>query len=230
MSQPLHLVFFGDSMCVGQFVSLEKGWVTKVAADLGRLDLGPGASLVVTNSSVNGDTTRLALERMPLAVQRYDAEVVVVQFGFNDCNYWLSDRGRPRVSARAFGANLVEIVERAHAFGARRVVLHTNHPTGRDQEPMKGADVTYQQANERYNDVIRSVARELGPRVALNDLDAAFRERTGGSRDRLLALLQPAPDLLHLSEAGHDLYAALTLPVIARAVREAAAERRGARS
>jgi lysophospholipase L1-like esterase len=230
VTQPLHLVFFGDSMCVGQFVSLEKGWVTKVAAELGRLDLGPGAALVVTNSSVNGDTTRLALERMPLAVQRYDAEVVVVQFGFNDCNHWVSDRGQPRVSPRAFGANLVEIVDRAYAFGARRVVLHTNHATGRDREAMPNAQLTYEQSNQRYNDVIRSVARELGPRVVLNDLDAAFRERTGGRRARLLELLQPAPDLLHLSEAGHDLYAELTLPVIARAVREAADERRAVRA
>lgn len=221
MSTPLHLVFFGDSMCVGQFVSLEKGWVTKVAAALGRLDLG--RPLVVTNSSVNGDTTRMALERMPLAVQRYEAEVVVVQFGFNDCNHWMTDHGNPRVSARAFGANLIEIVERARASGARQVVLHTNHPTGRDQEPMKGTTVAYQRSNERYNDVIRSVAEELGGRVVLNDLDASFQERTGGRRARLLELLQPAPDLLHLSEAGHDLYAELTLPVIEQAIRDAAA-------
>ena len=158
---------------------------------------------------------------MPYDVQSHGVDVLIVQLGMNDCNYWDSDRGNPRVSPGAFAANLEEIVARAVSFGACKVLLHTNHLTGRDSETLPFTGITYDESNQRYNAVIREVAAKADPRiVVLNDLEAAFAEAAADSRDRLLELL--LPDLLHLSEAGHDLYFNRVYPSVKSALLEVA--------
>lgn len=200
----VRVTFFGDSICVGQGVSIHKGWVTRISARLSVLADELGADVVVTNASVNGNTTRQALERMPYDVQSHGVDVLILQFGMNDCNVWASDGGLPRVSPDAFRANLEEIIRRAVRFGAHTVLLNTNHPTGRDDELLPNTTLTYQAHNARYNQVIREVGEHGDDRVVLNDVEARFEALVGDDPGRLSELL--LPDGLHLSEAGHDVY------------------------
>lgn len=203
--QHRHLYFFGDSICYGQGVSIHRGWVPRMAAELYELGFS------VANAAVNGDTTRLALERMPYEIQSHKPEALVVQFGMNDCNYWQTDEGLPRVSPRAFAANMEEIVNRGLAFGARCVFVHTNHPTTRLDDPMPGTGLTYQQSNEQYNQIIRETFADTDERIILTDIETAFKRRAP-TREALAELL--LPDALHLSEAGHDHYLKIVAPVI----------------
>jgi acyl-CoA thioesterase I len=212
----LRVFFFGDSICFGQGISIHKGWVTRISASLSELGKAHGREITVINVSHSGNTTRQALERMPYDVQSQNPDGLIVQFGMNDCNYWETDRGNPRVSPRAFAANLNEIIARATTFGAQRVFLQTNHPTGRDHAPMQHAAITYQTSNAHYNQIIRQVASEQDGGVILNDIEAVFNQHTGGQRNQLCRLLQP--DLLHLSEFGHDLYFKTVCPVIQNAI------------
>ncbi|NIN00286.1 MAG: hypothetical protein GTO24_20070 [candidate division Zixibacteria bacterium] len=212
--------FFGDSICVGQYVSIHKGWVTRVSAALSDLAETHGCKVIVTNSSGNGRTTRQALEVMPYEVQSKHPHLMIVQFGMNDCNYWESDKGVPRVSPKAFAANLEEIITRAFTFGARKVLLNTNHPTGNDKEKMPFTRISYQQSNEQYNQVIREVASSHDTRVVLNDIEKAFTAYAAGIRERLLDLLLPEPDLLHPSDRGHALYFDIVYPVVRDALLE----------
>ena len=85
--------------------------------------------ITIINGSVNGSTTRLALERIGNDLQLQRPDIVLIQFGLNDCNCWISDEGHPRVSPRAYGANLHEIIDRARLFGANTILLATNHST-----------------------------------------------------------------------------------------------------
>lgn len=231
MKHALRVVFFGDSICVGQHVSPHRAWVTQVSRRLERVAAEAGVRVCAANASVNGNTTRLALERMPQDVQKDGVDLLLIQFGLNDANYWQTDGGVPRVSPAAYAANLEEIVARGYAFGARAVLLNTNHPTARDQEPLPHFGQPYERSNERYNGIVREVAARLRDRVTLTDVEAAFRERCAGQREALLGLLQPAPDLLHPNEAGHDLYVEIVGPVVERAlvsVIDARAARRAA--
>jgi len=208
----ISIFFFGDSICFGQGISIHKGWVTRISASLSELGRLRQRDIVVINVSHSGTTTRQALERMPYDIQSQNPDALIVQFGMNDCNYWETDRGNPRVSPQAFAANLEEIITRATTFGARRILLHTNHPTGRDQSPMRHTTLTYQQSNAQYNRIIREVAGRQDGNVVLNDIEAVFNARIGGDRARLLELL--LPDELHLSERGHDLYYETVYPVV----------------
>jgi acyl-CoA thioesterase I len=203
-SAALRIAFFGDSICVGQGVSIYRGWVTRVAGRLDEVATEYGCEIIVINSSVNGSTTRQALERMPYEIQSHGVDILIVQFGLNDCNYWQSDAGLPRVSPAAYAANLREIIERGSRFGAKTIFLHNNHPTMRDGKQFPHSNVTFEESNRRYNAIVREVGGSLGPQVIFTDIEAEFDRFTNQRRDLLANLL--LPDGLHLSAAGHSLY------------------------
>lgn len=205
MTTRLRLAFFGDSICFGQLVSPHHSWVTRLAQRAEQIVSG----IVVQNASVNGDQTRLALERMPKAIQEFRPTMLHVQFGMNDCNVWETDAGNPRVSPAAFGANLAEIIQRGRLFGAITIALHTNHPTTRDAL-LPNVRLTYQEQNAHYNMIIRDIAKAQD--VALVDIEAAWFERIEARKCELADLL--LSDGLHLSEPGHDLYFELVWPAL----------------
>lgn len=222
----MNVLFFGDSICNGQGIAIHRGWVTRLSQSLSDLARLSGENVVVINASVNGRTTRQALETMPYEVQKQAPQVLIVQFGMNDCNIWESDRGNPRVSPLAFEANLLEIISRGRAFGARAIYLNTNHPTGRDQTPLPHCTVSYEAQNRLYNSIIRKVARVAGSDVHFNDIEAVFHKTIGGDRQQLLRFVMP--DLLHLSEEGHDLYYDIVHKPIAICVQQLLHARRAA--
>lgn len=193
-------IFFGDSICHGQHVSVDQTFVHRLARDLQEQT----PNLLVESRSINGNTTRQALERMSYDVTSHHPDAVYVQFGINDANVWATDFGECRVSLDAYRANLAEIVAKSRSAGARRVILGTNHPC------RLGAE--YSARLDRYNDAARSVAAELG--LALVDVARAWPGDPG------LIL----PDGVHLSKPGHDFYYALLKPVILDQVGQAVRE------
>ncbi len=203
-SAPQSFYLLGDSICFGQLVSPHRTWVSRVAEML------PGlltCRVLVQNASINGNTTRQALERMAYDITSHSPDYLLVQFGMNDCNYWETDRGVPRVSKAAFSANLLEIVERALVTGTRHIFLNTNHPS------LKGAfrhlpTQTHFASNREYNEVIRATHRlmmEGKMPVTLIDIEDVWNRRLRGEdAERLEDLL--LEDGIHLSPLGHDLY------------------------
>lgn len=209
----MNLYFFGDSISFGQDISVDLTWVNKMAQQLHQ-QYG-NERITVINTSINGNTTRMALERMPYDIQSHEVDVLLVGFGMNDCNYWVTDKGMPRVSPNAFKANLQEIIDRAFHFGSKQVVLRTNHPSPR-KDYMINTNITYGESNRMYNGIIREVARD-NPQVIFVDIEKEFEEyeRTeGGHKADALTLA----DGVHLSCLGHDLYFACMYPVILQVV------------
>ncbi len=79
---------------MGQKISIHETWASGLSSAISER-LSSRVDLVFQNSSVNGTTTRLALERMGPDVLLYQPSYVLVQVGLNDSNYWESDRGEP---------------------------------------------------------------------------------------------------------------------------------------
>lgn len=225
MPDALKVFFFGDSICWGQGVSPHAGWVGRISARLDLVGLEIGHPVLVANAGVNGNTTRLGLERMHHDVLSHGCDVLLVQFGMNDCNYWRTDSGVPRVSPRAFAANLHEIFDRARASGVRRLFLNTNHPSAR-YSAMPPTAVRYQDSNAAYNELARSVVAERDD-VRLLDVEKRFLEAVKGGGAAIEDLVLPQPDMLHLSLRGHELYFSIVGPEIESAVRELAAPAAG---
>lgn len=212
------ITFFGDSIFAGQGVSIYRGWVTQIAQFVDEYGATTGQDLLVTNSSINGRTTRQALEDMPYSVQSHGVDILVVQFGLNDCNYWATDNGLPRVSMGAFVENLKEIVARGKKFGAQKILVNNNHPTSRSQKIFPGTSITYEDSNRAYSQAIADMAKELGPDIQFQDVYTHFNsltENTNLSIDQFLLA-----DGLHLNQAGHDAYYELMRPVILSAIED----------
>lgn len=170
----MKVVCFGDSITEGQY------------SDVAWPEFLQGVEAV--NKGVSNDTTRMMLERFPTDVQQQKASVVVIQAGHNDANRWETDRGLPRVSADAYGANLREMAHRVRVFGATPVfcTITPTHTTA-----------AYAEDVEFYNTILERVARSED--VLLSDVRVAF-----SGQDLELLLLA---DGLHLSAEGHELYA-----------------------
>jgi acyl-CoA thioesterase-1 len=212
---PIKVTFFGDSTCVGQGVSIYQGWVTKIAKYFDEYGQKINRNILVSNSSINGRTSRQALEDMPYHIQSQGVDILVVQFGLNDCNYWATDRGLPRVSLTGFLENLLEIISRGERFGAYRILLNNNHPTSRDKEIMAGTTMTYETSNAIYNAGIRKLAANLPPFICFQDVESFFKASINEQQPVEKFLLA---DGLHPSIEGHEQYFRLMCPVIQDAV------------
>ena len=208
----LTCVFMGDSITSGQYVAPPRRWTDLVAQRVcGAFERSGDAAPAFHNRGVSGETTRQGLERFPRDLQNLRPDVVTLQFGLNDCNCWDTDRGLPRVSEGAYRANLVEMIARARHFGARQIVLSTNHRTLRRRTLSNGA--TLEEGRLRYNRIVREVAAGTG--VVLCDVAESFEPL---SSDELAGLLLPEPDVLHLSESGHHRYAEVIVPYVRAAL------------
>jgi lysophospholipase L1-like esterase len=203
----------GDSITAGQYVDPERRWTSLVGESLLKQYLPTPINLHFINSGVSGETTRQGLERFPADVQRHRPNIVTLQFGLNDCNCWITDAGLPRVSEAAYRANLIEMIGRAQRFGARHIILSTNHPTLRHKVLMSGDSL--ETRRRRYNEHVREVAGLTG--VVLCDIELSFAHLD--SRE-LAAMLLPYPDRLHLSDEGHRLYANCIQPLVEGATAE----------
>jgi len=209
----LTIVFMGDSITEGQYVHHSLRWTELVSSKLKRsyaARLNPERQFFYTHG-VSGETTRQGLERFPRDVQQFRPEVMTLQFGLNDCNCWDTDLGLPRVSEAAYRSNLVEMIERARRFGVTHIILSTNHPTLRLRKLASGQ--TLEERRLIYNDIVREVSRCTG--VTLCDIDVVFSKY---GKEQLAELLLPEPDVLHLSIAGHRLYAEAVYPLLQSAV------------
>ena len=210
----MKIVFYGDSICTGQKFPINRGWVPRISA---RLESEVNGNLIVSNLSINGRTTREALLTMPREIQSDPPDIIIVQFGMNDCNYWRSDNGIPRISKESFKANLKEIINRCFHFNISDIFVITNHPTSlTDTIPFVG--ISYQQSNEEYNHIILEVCEDER-NLYLIDMEKKFKSNMF-HHDHLPNhyLLS---DFLHLNQHGHDLYYETVYPVIKEVVTNA---------
>lgn len=199
------IYLFGDSICFGQLVSSHKTWPVSLAHELEAFSK-PGLHFLLQNAGVNGDTTRKALERLHFDVTSHNPDYVFIQFGMNDCNYWESDRGLPRVSPAAFMANIEEIIYKCVAAGVQHCFINTNHPSAKGMF-RHFSEKSYDQSNSEYNEYIRTTAFSLQNRfsVQLIDTESTWKQCLDAtSKYQLKDLL--LEDGVHLSEQGHELY------------------------
>lgn len=175
----LKTVVLGDSIAYGQYLEDgEKPWPSLLKAGY------------VVNKGVCSDTTQLMLDRFNDDVAAESPAFVIIQSGHNDANRWDSLGGNVRVTPSEFENNLVELVERSQALDAS-VVLCTITLT-------RKTTTGYEERLHHYDNIIRFVAYETGAELA------DVRETFGREKQVSRLLL---PDGLHLSAAGHRVYA-----------------------
>ncbi len=211
----IRICYFGDSITHGlghdhQGVEITKRWSATVDDALKGHEQR-GVFIYSLNLGENGNTTRNGLERLP-DLYAFRPDLVTVQFGMNDCNYWLSDGGLPRVNPVSFKHNLKEMVEKLFAAGVSRVLLSTNHLIPVEKRMLNGKD--YNENNRYYNSLIREVAQEAG--VSLCDIESLLSD----SKWNKALILDEIGKWIHLSELGNRVYGERILPHIERELLE----------
>lgn len=203
----ISLYLLGDSICFGQLVGSHKTWASQLCQDFESLN-SHDFNFLVQNAGVNGNTTRLALERLHYDVLTHKPNFVLIQFGMNDCNYWYSDFGYPRVSRGAFVENLIEISEKCLASGASGIFLATNHFSKKGFIDVGKKKFSYDESNKEYNVLIRKAYLSLYHNkrpVKLLDNEKFWAEKVDCNKDLIVNDLLLS-DGIHLSEMGHNLY------------------------
>lgn len=209
----VRICYFGDSITLGlghdeRSVAMADRWTARVDRALGALE-PRGVAIVSTNLGVNGDTTRNGLERLK-DVYAFRPDILTLQFGMNDCNFWLTDNGWPRVNPISFEHNLREMIGKTRAAGARAMVLSTNHQIPAVKPMPNGQE--YNANNRQYNTIVRRVAADEG--VALCDIERAFETASFDTQN----FLDENGRWVHLSASGQAVYASAILPFVERAV------------
>jgi len=150
----VRVVCIGDSITSGQYLPSEQAWPAVLAELTGH---------EVLNAGVANETTRQGLERFPRHVQERSPDVVIIQFGLNDCNRWKTDNGLPRVSLGAYRENLIEMVERVQAFNAEPLIY--------DLTPTKKS-AQHRRDRLAYRYVIAEITEEFDVEFISNPLAA----------------------------------------------------------
>jgi lysophospholipase L1-like esterase len=212
--QQISVVFFGDSITEGQYIEHYSRWTDILARALQTSFGGDnGVDIRAFNRGISGETSRQGLMRYAQDVQDISPDVLTIQFGLNDCNHWVTDKGHPRVSQNSFRSNLEEMIDRARIFGSKHITLMNNYRTLRTSTLTGGK--TLEEERVVYNRILKEVAHDCG--VGFFDIDDWFKKI---DEKQYADYLLPEPDLLHLSELGHEHYASGLLPIIQSSIRE----------
>lgn len=191
--QPAFYIF-GDSIAFGQHVDISKIWGVQLAQFLQRKN----HHYILQLTAVNGETSTEAIKRLDYCVLSHNPESVWVQYGLNDANYWVTDKGRPRVEQTKFAENLYYIRDELIAAGVNRVFFGTNHIVAKLMDNPFLPDAYINNAAE-YNNIIRDMKDNT--KCFVVDIEKYFREIFSSPLEYLL------PDGVHLNEKGHTEFA-----------------------
>lgn len=187
------IVFFGDSITYGQYVYPKYIWTTIITNNLNK-----NKDVITFKNAVSGETSRQLLLRYPRDVQEIKPEILTIQCGLNDCNYWQTDKGLPRVSKESYKANLNEMIDRAKIFNINKIIFIGSHPV---TKKIKGL-ITLEESRQEYNKIFKEVAENR--QITYIDIESQF-----DNIDEYLL-----DDGIHLSEKGHIKYAKIIEPFI----------------
>ena len=204
------LYFFGDSICFGQYVSTDRVWTTNISRYLS--ESREFSDVLTQVTAVNGETSREALARLSHCVTSHSPDLVWIQFGLNDSNYWKTDLGAPRVSMASYSSNLEEMIERCMLSGSKKIIIATNHQVTKtlEHEP---SSTKYTDNAKRYNEAVRNLCSSLNSsKLELIDIEIGMRSKFDHPSEYLLS------DGVHLNEFGHSVYFELALPVVSAAL------------
>ena len=193
-----NFVFFGDSIFVGQYISIEKTFVSKTANFFSKTN----NSLIFHNRSVNGCTSRQALERMDFDIFGLSPDIVNIQFGINDCNIWETDFGHPRVSKQSYIENIKEMIDRCLYKKVKYIIINSNHPLNRHKN-LPNSRMSYEQMNTQYSRELTKVFKNYSKQVLFFDIRKEIIKSYHLSQKKYEYLID---DGVHLSQKGHDFY------------------------
>jgi acyl-CoA thioesterase-1 len=128
------LLVLGDSLSAGYGVNQESGWVALLQDDL-----GDGYQII--NGSISGDTTGGGLNRLPLLLERFRPDYVLLELGGND-----GLRGQP---LNLMQRNLLAMIELCRQAGAEPILFGMRLPPNYGRRYSDAFAAVYPQLSEQ---------------------------------------------------------------------------------
>jgi acyl-CoA thioesterase-1 len=128
------LLVLGDSLSAGYGVNQENGWVALL-----KDDLGDGHQII--NGSISGDTTGGGLNRLPLLLEKFSPDYVLLELGGND-----GLRGQP---LNLMQRNLLAMIELCRQAGAEPVLFGMRLPPNYGRRYSDAFAAVYPQLSEQ---------------------------------------------------------------------------------
>jgi acyl-CoA thioesterase-1 len=174
------LVALGDSLTAGWGVTPDEAYPALLAARLRREHY----DYRVVNAGVSGDTSAGGLARVDW-ILRAKPDVVIVALGAND-----GLRGQPPDVTRD---NLLAIVDRLHAHGARVLVAGMRVPTSHGEAYGRNFAAAFAAAGRKADAFMPFLLEGVAARGRLNQADGIHPNAQGHRvvAERLWAYLQP---------------------------------------
>lgn len=114
---PITILVLGDSISAAYGLEEHDGWVALLGNELEKTH--PNTDIV--NASISGETTGGALQRLPVALEKFTPQLMIIELGGNDAL-----RGQ---SLKQMRSNLTSMVSLAREHGAESLILGMRIPT-----------------------------------------------------------------------------------------------------
>ncbi len=181
------IVFFGDSITYGQHINPKYIWTTIITNNLNKKK----KKINSFSNGISGYTSSQLLLILPKYIQEIKPNIITIQCGLNDCNYWVTDKGFPRVSKECYRNNLNKMIDLANKFEIEKIIFIGSHPvTKKILGPM-----TLEKSRQEYNKIFIEVAQNR--KITYIDIESQFEN----INEYLLI------DGVHLNKKGHIKYA-----------------------
>ena len=187
-------IFYGDSITLCEEIDQKKRWVNEIDVNINNKFVNHNYQTL--NKGVSGETSRQALNRVQTDMQDLLPDILSIQFGANDSDCWISNKGLPCVSPGSFYENLKEIIFRAKHFDVRKIFIHTNHLFLKKR--VEYNNLPHNDTLISYNQIIRDVAKET--ESELIDIEKYFFNLDAEY------YCQSLPDGVHLNNQGSKEY------------------------
>ncbi|MEO6847444.1 MAG: GDSL-type esterase/lipase family protein [Chthoniobacterales bacterium] len=197
-----NIVCFGDSITEVKTVDELRRWPTQLAL---KLNVWRPDSFRVFNRGVSGDTTDEGAARIESDITPHLPELVVVEFGVNDCNVRPTVTV-PRVSLEKFRENLGKIHRCITQLNGRMILLAGHFPLVERARP-GGKPLKYTQGNGKsyaenyapYYEVVQQMREELA--LSIIDMPSIIERKKIAMSEMVIE------DGIHLTAQGNDFYA-----------------------
>lgn len=186
--KPLKFLFAGDSITHG--ASHTDGWrdYTEIFSERLRTELGRGRDFVI-KTGISGWTTRKVREDLEWNILQFDADIVSIMLGMNDC------ATTHELSVSEFHDNYNYIIDQIQQRNNALIMLHTTNPIWDMAKDLRG-DLP------QYTEAIREIADKRG--LLLIDHDAYWAEQLEETPWNLYFWMS---DCLHPNHHGHVVFA-----------------------
>ena len=203
MIKKIKIIIFGDSIVSCPQLKKKYRWIELIKKKFIK-------KIKFIIFAYSGATTSDALRKIPLVIKKKQVHLLILMFGINDSVYWLSKKGKPRISLTKFKKNIKKLILIIKKNNTKKIIFLIGHKFL--QNRLEGNKLTH---NHNYSLYVKSI-KVMCKKYNLKYID--FKNLLSSKNPKRYCL--PLPDGLHLSNYGSRKYSQIITKCIIRSTKK----------